>query len=90
MSKYTNSALTIKEFLIAEKVPEDQIGNRYTDLYVLRTPVNKMLLYAFLPESALRSMSTFTSQKGTGKYENQTWYEIPFGYSEYMLEKCSK
>jgi hypothetical protein len=64
---------------LIELVPRDQIDHHASDLYVLDTPVARLVIRQFGRES-----SGFTSQ-----IDGKRWLDVPFGYEPFW-EKASK
>ena len=71
--------MTIYEEAVAF-LPADCIDHHESDLYIKRTPESEELLAGY---EYLRSVETFTSP-----VDGCFWFDIPFAYDPYWIEKC--
>lgn len=63
---------------------ENEIGNHYSDLYVLKNDKSIPIVEAYRKEFPV-SVSTFKSQ-----IDNRIWYDISFAYLPYWENKLKK
>lgn len=74
--------LSLKQFLISKGVPEENhFDNHYSDLYVKKTKQTTKLL----EQLGIKNLVSLIFRNQTDN--NELWYDIPFGYSEYFDEK---
>lgn len=84
--------LTLFQFLIANGVPETDMANHYSDLYVKVTPLSRDIIRAYSllngPFPTLRGPvdmpNTFMSITGEG-----LMYDIPFAYDPFWASKMA-
>ena len=70
---------TIKEILLEMGMEENEIDNHCSDLYVKKNDIST----SFVNEYEFKqNVTTFRDQ-----IEGQIWYDIPFAYSEYYINR---
>ena len=74
---------TLKEELIIFGIPEDEIKNYCSDLYVLETHNSKEFFDKYPQKNINRVRSDVKGQSWYGKM----FYDIPFAYYEYYEKK---
>lgn len=69
---------TIKEQLLLLGLKENEIDSHQSDLYVIKNAISEKWLGSYEYKG---NVTTFISE-----IDNKTWYDIPFGNSEYFIK----
>ena len=77
---------SIYKVLMDAQVPETDIDNHYSDLYVRATPQNTELLKRYYEANGVNRLP----KKFHSKLDNDEWYDIPFAYNPYWEEMMTK
>lgn len=73
-----NNCITSLYEQIKTAIPEDQIDNHYSDLYVLISPESTALIQKYEFKS---NVKTFRSN--AGPHKGKMWFDIPFAFQPY-------
>lgn len=82
--------MTLRQFLIEQGVPEDEMDTWASDLMVLHTPQRERLIAAYNQ----RYHMNYRPRIKQSNVKGQDWYgklflDIPFGYAEYYKLKTN-
>lgn len=77
---------SIYNVLMGAQVPERDIDNHYSDLYLRATPQNTELLRRYYEVQGIKRLP----EKFRSKLDNEEWYDIPFAYNPYWEEMMTK
>lgn len=77
---------SIYKVLMDAQVPDKDIDNHFSDLYLRATPQNTELLKRYYEANGVKRLP----EKFRSKLDNDEWYDIPFAYDPYWEEMMTK